>query len=55
MIDLDKHSIRFTLLLLLSFYGIEIYSESDAFNLKCIISDVDGERYCVRERASQWN
>ena len=31
--------------------GLKIYSESDAFNLKCIISDVDGERYCVRERS----
>jgi hypothetical protein len=30
--------------------GLKIYSESDAYNLKCIISDVDGKRYCVRER-----
>jgi hypothetical protein len=30
---------------------LKIYSESDAYNLKCIISDVDGERYCVRERS----
>jgi len=30
---------------------IKIYRESDAFNLKCIISDVDGNKYCVRERA----
>lgn len=30
---------------------LKIYRESDAFNLKCIISDVDGNRYCVRERA----
>lgn len=30
---------------------IKIYKESDAYNLKCIISDVDGEKYCVRERA----
>lgn len=30
---------------------LKIYSESDAYNLKCIISDVDGEKYCVRERA----
>jgi hypothetical protein len=28
-----------------------MYNESDAFNLKCIISDVDGEKYCVRERS----
>ncbi len=30
---------------------LKIYSESDAFNLKCIVSNVDGETYCVRERA----
>ena len=30
---------------------LRIYSESDAFNLKCIISNVDGRTYCVRERA----
>lgn len=29
---------------------IKIYTESDSFNLKCIISDVDGNQYCVRER-----
>lgn len=29
---------------------LKIYRESDAFNLKCIISDVDGNQYCVRER-----
>ena len=28
-----------------------IYKDSDAYNLNCIISDVDGEKYCVRERA----
>jgi hypothetical protein len=33
------------------FMCLKIYYESDAFNLKCIISDVDGNRYCVRERA----
>jgi hypothetical protein len=30
---------------------IKIYTDSDAFNLKCIISSVDGNRYCVRDRA----
>ena len=29
---------------------LKIYLESDAFNLKCIVSDVDGNKYCVRER-----
>ena len=31
--------------------ALKIYSESDVFNLKCIISNVDGNTYCVRERA----
>jgi hypothetical protein len=31
--------------------SLKMYSESEHYNLKCIISDVDGERYCVRERS----
>jgi predicted metal-dependent hydrolase len=30
---------------------LKIYQESDVFNLKCVISTVDGKKYCVRERA----
>ena len=30
--------------------SIKMYFESDTYNLTCIISDVDGEKYCVRER-----
>ena len=30
---------------------LKIYEESDYLQLKCIISDVDGKTYCVRERA----
>jgi hypothetical protein len=29
---------------------LKIYYDSDAFQLKCILSSVDGNRYCVRER-----
>ena len=29
---------------------LKIYSESDVFTLKCIISGVDGNKYCVRNR-----
>jgi hypothetical protein len=29
---------------------IKIYSESELFSLKCIISSVDGNKYCVRDR-----
>ena len=28
----------------------KLYHESDILNLKCIISDVNGKRYCVRDR-----
>lgn len=50
---IDKHSIMlYVIIVFVIGVGLKIYSESDAFNLKCIISDVDGERYCVRERAS---
>jgi hypothetical protein len=51
MLDLDKHSILiYIIIAFVIFVCLKIYSESDAYNLKCIISDVDGERYCVRER-----
>lgn len=52
MINLDKDSILvYIIIIFVIFVGLKIYSESDAYNLKCIISDVDGERYCVRERS----
>ena len=30
---------------------IKMYTESDTFNLRCVISDVDGNEYCVREQS----
>lgn len=33
------------------FMGVKMFLESDMYNLKCIISDVDGEKYCVRDRS----
>ena len=35
---------------LVIFICIKIYKESENFNLKCVISDVDGNKYCVRDR-----
>jgi hypothetical protein len=29
--------------------SLKIYLDSDTFNLKCIVSHVDGNKYCVRE------
>lgn len=31
--------------------SIKMFLESDAYNLKCVVSTVDGEKYCVRENA----
>jgi hypothetical protein len=51
MFDLDKHCVLlYVIIAFVIIIGLKIYSESDAYNLKCIISDVDGKRYCVRER-----
>jgi hypothetical protein len=33
------------------FFGLKIYKDSDSFNLRCVISKVDGNTYCVRERS----
>ena len=48
----DKESILFYIIVgFVLLVCIKMYYESETHNLKCIISDVDGERYCVRERA----
>ena len=33
------------------FFCLKIYFESDYHNLRCIVSSVDGNQYCVRETA----
>ena len=49
---MDKDSIiLYIIIAIVLLVCLKVYSESDAYNLKCIISDVDGERYCVRERS----
>ena len=51
LFDLDKNNcIFYIVFIFVIFMGIKMFLESDAYNLKCIISDVDGEKYCVRER-----
>ena len=48
----DKESILFYIIVgFILLVCLKMYYESETHNLKCIISDVDGERYCVRERA----
>lgn len=47
---MDIDIITYILIALIVIISIKIYIESDTFQLKCIISDVDGNKYCVRER-----
>lgn len=47
----DKESILFYIIVgFILLVCLKMYYESETHNLKCIISDVDGEKYCVRER-----
>ena len=39
------------LVIFMIFFGLKMYKDSDSFNLRCIISKVDGNTYCVRERS----
>lgn len=43
--------IFYALIFFMIYVCLKIYKESDAFQLKCIVSDVDGNKYCVRETA----
>jgi len=48
---MEKHSIFFYIFFgFVLFFCLIIYYQSDAFDLKCIISSKDGNRYFVRER-----
>ena len=47
---MEINIVGYALILLILAISIRFYSESDYLNLKCVISSVDGKRYCVRER-----
>ena len=40
----------YALITLILIISLRIYKDSDTWNLKCIISNKDGNKYCVRER-----
>ena len=42
--------LAYALIILVMVIGIKMVVESDYFQLRCIYSDVDGNKYCVRER-----
>jgi hypothetical protein len=48
---MDKDTIFIILMVgFILYICYKLYSESDMFQLKCIVSTVDGDKYCVRER-----
>ena len=47
---MEHSSFTFILIIMIAIIVFRIYIEADFFQLKCIISDVDGNKYCVRER-----
>ena len=40
----------FIIILFILLIALKMYTDSDDFNLRCIVSTVDGIKYCVRER-----
>tara|TARA_Y100000389_G_scaffold176244_2_gene187630 strand:- start:6691 stop:7284 length:594 start_codon:yes stop_codon:yes gene_type:complete len=47
---MNEELICYVLVFMTIFISIKIYYDSDFFQLTCIVSDVDGKKYCVRER-----
>ena len=47
---MDNYILNAILVIFIFILAIKIYKSSDDFNLKCIISDINGNKYCVRDR-----
>lgn len=47
---MNENIICYLLIVIIIIIAIKSYYDSDLFQLKCIISDVNGKKYCVRER-----
>ena len=50
MAVLSQNIFGYILIFFIGLIILKIYRESSLFQLKCIISNVDGNSYCVRER-----
>ena len=51
MFSYKKNTFFYIMLGFVLIVCLKMYYDSDIYNLKCIISNVDGNTYCVRERA----
>ena len=45
----DMNIFGYVVIIFVVAFTLKIYFESDLFQLKCIMSDEDGNTYCVRE------
>lgn len=48
---MNNNILNMILIIFIILIAIKIYRNSDSFNLRCIISNVNGNKYCVRDRA----
>ena len=46
----SENILNLLLILFIIIIAIKLYLNSDSFNLRCIISDINGNTYCVRDR-----
>lgn len=46
----NNNIFNIVLVIFIIIVGSKLYFNSDTFNLRCIISDVNGNKYCVRDR-----
>ena len=46
----NKNLFNSILIIFIIIIAIKLYLNSDSFNLRCIISDINGNKYCVRDR-----
>jgi len=47
---INNNIFNIVIIIFIIIIGSKLYFNSDSFNLRCIISDVNGNKYCVRDR-----
>lgn len=50
MLEKDKYFF-YAVFFFVAFYCLSVYYDMDTLSLKCVISEVDGKKYCVRDRS----
>ena len=47
----SENILHLLLIIFIIIIAIKLYLNSDSFNLRCVISDINGNTYCVRDRS----